>query len=424
MTRFEDGPSREGGKEARPKKKSDMPREGGRKSLHYVRTAGLLALLGVTLQSLRQDSSSQPRIPRVKHASTLRGVSDRLPFGTIGDICFEPRYRELYLTDMDRNEVWVLDSEAFLLHRFGPEVGLRSPGSVAVFPDGRILVVSLSDSGHDVIRAFNARGSNMGFFPPLSFAAAGAVEPFQAEIPEWAETRFMDTVPADRQSGYGDAADGEERGSRSRVGPETLGRIQIGPDRMIYLVDSEMNRILAYSADGKLKKEFGRQMTTVDRYGGKTGVSASGLAIRRDGTVLASDLTRGTVVVFDPDGKEIGTIGRRGGGDGLLSFPVDVAVDGAGQLYVADRHRHTILVYDREGRYLYEFGGLGGRDGYFFYPSALCVDDVDRLWITDMSKRVQVFQIPQNGNGTKYLNGNGLNNHRSSVNGIERMVRR
>jgi DNA-binding beta-propeller fold protein YncE len=356
---------------------------------------------------------------------TLRGVSDRLLFGTIGDICFEPRFREVYLTDTDRNEVWVLDSAGFLLHRFGRDVGLRGPGSVAVLPDGRILVVSTADSGDEVIRVFNARGSEMGFFPPLSFAEAGSEPrgPFHGEIPEWAEPRYMDTVPGDGERWFEDTV-GERRGSRGASVREILGRMQIAPDRMVYVVDSEVNRILAYGPDGTLKKELGRQMMTADRYGGKQGVSASGLAVRRDGTVLASDLTRGTVVVFDPEGKEIGTIGRRGGGDGLLSFPVDVAVDSVGHVYVADRHRHTILVYDREGQYLYEFGGFGGRDGYFFYPTAICMDDVDRLWVTDMSKRVQVFQVPQNGNGAKYLNGNGLNNHGSRVNGRRRMVRR
>jgi DNA-binding beta-propeller fold protein YncE len=397
-----------------------------RKVPHWNRTPGLLLLAGVVLSSLWSGVIAQPKIPRVKHVFTLRGVSDRLPFGTVGDISFEPRFREVYLTDSDRNEVWILDSEGFLLHRFGRDVGLRNPGSVAVFPDGRILVVSLAESGDHLIRTFNARGSEMGFFPPHSFAAAGVgtLRAFRAGIPEWAESRYMENAPAEGGRWYGDGADLGERAWRKPSDRETLGRIQMGPDRMIYVVDSEMDRILAYTPDGKVKKEFGREMTTADRYGGKHGVSASGLAIRRDGTVLATDLTRGTVVVFDPEGKEIGTIGRRGGGDGLLSFPVDVAVDTAGHVYVADRHRHTILVYDWEGRYLYEFGGFGGRDGHFFYPTAICVDDVDRLWITDMSKRVQVFQVPQNGNGTKYLNGNGLNGHDSRVNGKRRMVRR
>jgi len=193
---------------------------------------------------------------------------------------------------------------------------------------------------------------------------------------------------------------------------------------LVYVVDSVRNRIVVYTQQGAFEKEIGEQTTTLDRYGQAGGVSASGVAIRRDGTVLASDLTRGTVVVFGPDGRETGTIGRRGGGNGLLSFPVDVGVDSAGQVYVVDRHRHTILVYDREGRYLYEFGGFGDGDGKFFYPTAICVDDVDRLWIADMSKRLQVFQVPQNGNGTRYLNGNGLNEHQSMKDRWERMARR
>jgi len=403
-----------------------MPGRGGRNSLHCIRTAGLLALLGLTLQSLCRDSSSQSRIPRVKHAFTLRGVSDRLPFGTIGDICFEPRYREIYLTDTDRDEVWVMDSEGFLLFRFGREVGLRDPRSIAVFPDGRILVSHHSESGAGIARVFNARGRPLGFFPPLAFETAHAAFPagVEAETPEWAAPRFEDDLIARRGEMPEDAFARRQRPLQGQSVGRTIGRIQLGPDNTAYAVDAEAGRILVYGPDGTRQREIGEFTKTADRYGRTQRIAASGLAVRRDGTVLASDLARGTVVVYGPDGTETLTIGRRGGGDGLLSFPVDVAADPYGNVYVVDRHRHTILVYEPVGRFLYEFGGLGDRDGYFFYPTSICMDDVDRLWITDMSKRVQVFQIPRNGNGTGHLNGNGLSRYEPGSNGKERMVKR
>lgn len=377
----------------------------------------------VFLSGIISKIPAQPPLPRPRHVFTLRGVSDRLSFGTVGDIFFEPRYREIYLTDASRGEVWILDSEGFLLHRFGRSVNLRSPRSVVTFPDGRILVTARIGEKEHRIRLFDPRGHALGFFPSdrseASSSWSEADAPGVGDYPEWAAQRYkgVDSFAAGADLARLAFAS-PPRGPEGHLGG-ALGRMELAPDQLVYVFDGERGRIVVFDREGNLEGVIRGGSSPVGLRGQKKGISASGLAIRPGGTVLATDLTRGVVVEYDREGDEVRTIGRRGGMEGLLSFPVDLALDLDENLYVVDRHRHTILVYDREGRFQYEFGGLGLRDGFFFYPSSICVDDVNRLWIVDGSNRVQVFQVPQNGNG---LNGKWTNGY-SSYNGRHQGLR-
>jgi DNA-binding beta-propeller fold protein YncE len=112
-----------------------------------------------------------------------------------------------------------------------------------------------------------------------------------------------------------------------------------------------------------------------------------------DGRIYLTSMEDGVIYVYDDGLTYLFKFGEKGGGNGKLSRPGNVAVDKLiGQMYVSDAMRHTILVYDLSGKYLYEFGGKGWGDGWFQYPRDLAVDKDGRLFIADtFNDRVSIF---------------------------------
>jgi hypothetical protein len=78
------------------------------------------------------------------------------------------------------------------------------------------------------------------------------------------------------------------------------------------------------------------------------------------GNIYVTDSRSHSVQVFDPTYNPIRTIGKRGAGEGELSFPVDaeiIAVSGTGtagaqEIFVADQGNYRIQVYDLQGNWL------------------------------------------------------------------------
>ncbi len=72
-------------------------------------------------------------------------------------------------------------------------------------------------------------------------------------------------------------------------------------------------------------------------------------------------------------------------------FPVDVAFDGARNVYIADSYNHRIQVFTPEGQYLRKFGSEGSGRGQLSTPSSIAIDK-DTVYVTDYGNdRVSVF---------------------------------
>ncbi|MCL4534135.1 MAG: NHL repeat-containing protein, partial [Bacteroidetes bacterium] len=142
------------------------------------------------------------------------------------------------------------------------------------------------------------------------------------------------------------------------------------------------------------------------------------------------------VLILDTDGHVRAQFGKEGKGNGELSFPTGIAVDGSGLIYVADGNNGRVvtldpvsgfgeplhapagfnlprglsmlngqlLVSDTTGqrvlafslggvpRFLYSFGDEGAMDGQFEYPEGVAVDSTGRVYVADrMNDRIQVF---------------------------------
>jgi DNA-binding beta-propeller fold protein YncE len=146
-----------------------------------------------------------------------------------------------------------------------------------------------------------------------------------------------------------------------------------------------------------ISEPFGRGVVHLGPGGEPLGVlgagvlaSAGGLELDGD-RLLVTDLTRHRVEVFGLDGEHRGGLGGYGLGPGSLVRPVDVAVDGAGQVFVTEAGTSRVQVFDAEGESLRTFGDWGPFLGLFVGPTGIEVRGEEVYVADEGNHRVQVF---------------------------------
>lgn len=157
--------------------------------------------------------------------------------------------------------------------------------------------------------------------------------------------------------------------------------LAIAPDGTKYVVDAGQNAILVYSPDERFVSTF----VLPD-------ASPVGIAVFGD-LLYVTDFKNANVKVLDrKSGRELRTIGQRGGDDGQFIAPLGVAVDRQGDIYVSDTFRARIQKFSPDGKFLLGFGQAGNRPGDFIRPKYLAVGSDGHLHVVDASlNNVQVF---------------------------------
>ena len=110
-----------------------------------------------------------------------------------------------------------------------------------------------------------------------------------------------------------------------------------------------------------------------------------GLAFR-DGRLYVGQPTRGTVLIFDAEGKPLGVVGKKGRGPGELNSPAGIDVDSAGNVYVADPDHAKVVVYDADGKLVRELVGVEN-------PLIPRVVDEQKLYVTAFDS-VKTYSLP------------------------------
>lgn len=144
------------------------------------------------------------------------------------------------------------------------------------------------------------------------------------------------------------------------------GRMEMGPDGVLYFCDTGNHRVRALDEDGNVRTVAGSGPEEFDRsydggYDGDGGPATQALlrrptdvAVAANGTLYIADTFNGCVRQVSPDGIISTAAGRCGelgySGDGgpateaKLDRPYGVALDADENLYIADTHNHVIRV--------------------------------------------------------------------------------
>lgn len=154
------------------------------------------------------------------------------------------------------------------------------------------------------------------------------------------------------------------------------------PGGSVFVVDKS-GRIQRFSQEGVFEA-FWRMPETAK---GKP----VGITVHPDGRIFVADTHYHRVMIFDRDGKTLGSFGKEGFGDGELQLPTDVAIDADGFIYVSEttaNDRITKWSPDRQaGPAGFKFiktladGPIQGKR--FRRPAGIDIDDEQTLWVAD-----------------------------------------
>jgi len=101
---------------------------------------------------------------------------------------------------------------------------------------------------------------------------------------------------------------------------------------------------------------------------------------------------RNEILVLNPNGEVVRTIGSAGKNDGQFKLPRSLTVDRLGVIYVADTGNHRIQKFNAEGRFIEKFGESGSKAGKFSGPTHLALDRSGNIYVVDNGNgRIQVF---------------------------------
>lgn len=122
---------------------------------------------------------------------------------------------------------------------------------------------------------------------------------------------------------------------------------------------------------------------------------AHGICISRDDRVFLVDRDAHQILIFTPDGEQIGALGTRNMPRFQAPFnhPTDIAVAADGDIYVADGYGNSAVHrFSPSGEWKRSWGKPGSGPSQFTTPHAVWVDRLDRVLVADRENdRVQLF---------------------------------
>ena len=290
-----------------------------------------------------QHIKGSPFIVAVMSSVRFLGDCIRLVTSLEGVRCVaqSPHTGEVFVTNYNDCCVYVLGPNGEILRSFGQKGSgqgqLQSPLGVAVDGNGDVFV---TDSGNHRIVKFSPDG---GFLNAVGSSGEGPL-------------RF--TNP------------------RGLACNTANGRI--------YVVDNTEHCVHILNSDLSFSNTFGGGACA----GSERELSYPwGVACSSEGLVYVADSNNNRVVVFSADGVFLQTFGTCGSSHGDLSWPVDVAVGTDGSVYVSEDDNHRVSVFDSNGAFLMCFG----EEGSLNHPRGLAVDECGVVYVCDKKSSFQIF---------------------------------
>jgi tripartite motif-containing protein 71 len=276
---------------------------------------------------------------------------------------------------------------------------LTAPRGLAVDPTGRLLV---SDTVGDRVELF-APPSELyaGQWAATTGQIRGLSAPAGIAVDELGAVLVADPGNGRLARFWGDGTYVSEIG-----GPANLGGTQLSGAGAVavssaaagdqtYVADSGHNRILVYGPEGTLRARWGAGEGSGAPGSGPGSFNHPGaVAVDAAGILYVADTQNNRIVKLSAGGTVIGEWGSRGSSDGRFHSPDGIALDGAGNVYVLDGENNRIEVFSGDGHFLAKWGNRGPGLGQFSQPAAVALGCEGSVYVADTNNnRVQRFDL-------------------------------
>ena len=162
--------------------------------------------------------------------------------------------------------------------------------------------------------------------------------------------------------------------------------IALDKDGNVLVADTHYSRVLIYSGEGKLLRQFGGYGTGEGQF-----TYITDIVLDSSGNIYTCDYGRTDCVQkFKPDGTFLAkwTFDEQGG----LNRPMALARDSRDNIYLADSCNHRVIKMTSGGAVLAILGAPGGAEGEFKYPYDLALNEQDCLYVCEYgNNRIQKF---------------------------------
>ncbi len=180
--------------------------------------------------------------------------------------------------------------------------------------------------------------------------------------------------------------------------------LAVAPDGSIWVADGDNHRFQIFAPDGSFLEAWGTKgsgegefdFTTI----GWAGYDQGAVAFAPDGAFYVADVGNHRIQKFGPDRGFLTAWGSEGQEAGQFDTPIDLVVDGQGQVYVLDSFRNlvpdsatgAVQVFDADGRFLADWGVYGDKPGQMHEPFGIGLDPDGTLLVAEFANnRVQRF---------------------------------
>lgn len=152
--------------------------------------------------------------------------------------------------------------------------------------------------------------------------------------------------------------------------------IALDGEGSIYVLERRFASIHVFSRDEKYQRLISLKSLSVKN-------PTSMIIDKKNNQIYVSDAATRKIVVIDPRGRLIRTVGGAGEGDGQFNLPIAMALTSKGNLVVADAFSARIQIFDANGSYLRNFGRRGDSPGDFQLIKSLAIDSTDNIYVVD-----------------------------------------
>jgi DNA-binding beta-propeller fold protein YncE len=273
----------------------------------------------------------------------------------------------------------------------GPNAEMfAGPSALAVSRDNLVYV---ADSGPVRVRMFNADGESQAFGKGPEIGAIVHVGGLAVDAHGFVYLSDPEAHAILKLDSFGNFV---KTWGQFGAGPADLNTpmgLAVDAAGTIYVADAGNGLVKRFSVDGAPVGSLGQDGPDASRL-----LNPRAVAITPAGDVVVLD--RAQIVVYGRDGRRIAAWGTEGAGEGELSEPLGLGVDGLGCVYVADTGNHRVQKFDARGRFLCAWGVRGTEPLMMGSPCAVAVDGQGRVYVAEKdNRRIQSFSVGPTAQG-------------------------